>query len=103
MAHTTTTQERKTKLELMTEKLNALEIGRKVVYLSRHYTVTWIVRHGGKLQRTTLVMLEDGKPQTEVVAGRFLAEGQTFVRDNCTHMTLYAQAGYMDAITLVEA
>ncbi len=83
--------------------IKAIQPGRQIRYTNKTFNVAFVTAPVGAMHRVELVMLEEGKPASEVVAGRFLAQGQTFTRDNHTHITLYAQPGYMSAIELLPA
>lgn len=80
----------------MAEKLMSLQEGVKVRSEGKTWQVMYVHDCGGKLCRHDVGLLEEGKPATYMVAGKYLAEGQMLEFSNVQHRTLYAQPMYMD-------
>lgn len=82
---------RKMTREEMAEKLASLQEGVKVLRQGKTYTVMGVTHCGGKLCRTDIGWLEDGKPETYLVAGKYLAAGRMIEMSNIETETLYAR------------
>lgn len=82
--------------EAMIERLNSITVGSKMVWQGKTYTVIGIRDCGGKLCRRDIGILEDGKPETYEVPGKYLAAGRMIQFSNIKHRSLLAQKMYMD-------
>lgn len=80
----------------MIEKLMGLQEGVKVRAEGKTWQVVYVRDCGGKLCRRDVGILEEGKPETYMVKGKYLAAGQMLEFSNVQHRTLYAQKMYMD-------
>lgn len=92
----TATATKKLTREEMIEKLMSLHEGVKVHTEGKTWQVVYIHDCGGKLCRRDVGLLEEGKPATYMVAGKYLAAGQMLEFSNVQHRTLYAQKACMD-------
>lgn len=80
----------------MVEKLMSLHTGSRVQWQGKTYTVIGISSPSGKLCRRDTNWLEDGKPETYYVEGKYLAKGKMIEMSNVAFRSLYAQPMYMD-------
>lgn len=87
--------------ELGIAKLNTIVVGGKIMRNDKKYDVLDVTVQGGPLQYTTLVLLECGKPETEVVKGRFLAAGQSMIRHNTISVYVMAVGQELSGITVL--
>lgn len=80
----------------MIEKLASVEIGTKVQWQGKTYTVLGVKDCGGKLARRDMGWLEEGKPETYTVEGKYRAAGQVFERSNLVFRSLMARPMDLD-------
>lgn len=86
----------------MSDKLNELKAGMKIRYIagSKAGKVFEIISventPDAKYNRTTVVMLEAGKPETYTVNGVGLNAGKQIELSNVQVVTMYAQKPYMN-------
>lgn len=75
----------------MIRKLHSLRVGTKIRYKGKVYTVMGISGSSGKLHRRDLGLLEEGKPETYEIEGKYLAAGKMLPCSNIEHYTWYAR------------
>lgn len=80
----------------MIEKLMLLHIGSRLRRQGKVYTVRYVKNCGGKLCRRDMGLLEDGKPETFLVEGRYHAAGRMLEFSNVQHCSWYARKEFMD-------
>ncbi len=86
----------------MSDRLNELKAGMKIRFTDGHragkiFNVRFVQNTPGKkFNATTVVMLEEGKPETYTVNGIGLNAGKVLEMSNAQIITLYAQKPYMN-------
>ena len=88
--------------EQMSDKLNELKAGMKIRFTDGFRTgktfdvISVDNTPNTKFNRTTIAMLEVGKPETRTVAGIGLNAGKMIEFSNISVITVYAQKPYMN-------
>lgn len=81
----------------MVEKLMALQAGSKIEQGGKMYDVLAVKQHPEmKTCKTTIALLEEGKPETYMVEGKYLAADKMIEMSNVQRYEWYAQSPYMD-------
>jgi hypothetical protein len=80
----------------MVAKLNSLKAGMMIEKAGKLYDVRYVSEPTGKLHKTVVVLLEEGRPEKEMVEGKYLAAGRMLEVTNIIRYEWFAQRQYMN-------